>query len=542
MNVSPNKRIRESYEDDGSSLAKRRCISHDTASMDVPANSYSNPDLTPSQIETTQDIITFIQYYKVLVVRGESQIGKDTCVKAAAHHLNANVVKFSVCSLARETERALSSQDLVSYLISLINEASEQQQKTDRTSIIYIPKFNRLYDIFSDSNSPLRFLTSLIFNEFCDMAPDNVRILFTTDTYFNVYRNYWLIDMNNQEEDMRFIFNKYQYLCNITDEEIEQMIKVNKKVVPGKLIFCLKHVQAMRGNKDHNKPAKHYYLKSLSKFYPTALDVKKDVPKVNIEQDLIGMDDILAEIDTSIIKPIELGNDDIPVKRGLLLCGPPGTGKTSIGKYLARKLSGKFYLLGSALNAGNLVDSFDDLVNRAKQNTPAVVFVDDGDMLFRSPDIYRAFLTILDGIETNKRKNVCIILTCMDPKKVPSSLVRGGRLEMCLVTRLPTQKNIMKILEVSVTKMMDVLPDEITSKIFISNDDIRKLSHDMTGWNCADIRRCVEDVSRMLLSNRPGSLEKLFKHCIKSIRDQYTYCGKCDTIDLDNNMHSLYIN
>ena len=46
-----------------------------------------------------------------------------------------------------------------------------------------------------------------------------------------------------------------------------------------------------------------------------------------LSADLIGMEAILDEITTSIIRPIELNHPAVTIKKGIVLCGPPGTGK-----------------------------------------------------------------------------------------------------------------------------------------------------------------------------------------------------------------------
>src|SRR5690606_38413996 len=111
----------------------------------------------------------------------------------------------------------------------------------------------------------------------------------------------------------------------------------------------------------------------------------------------------------------------------------------------------------AGINGSSLIEMFQCTIRKARENAPAVVFIDDGDMLFDHDDTYRAFLTILDGIETNKRHDVCVILTCMNMRKVPASLIRGGRLEMSLITRLPDRKKIQVLLERSLKKMSSIL-------------------------------------------------------------------------------------
>ncbi len=71
--------------------------------------------------------------------------------------------------------------------------------------------------------------------------------------------------------------------------------------------------------------------------------------------DLKGMDDLVLELEAKIALPLE--NDamatalQLKPKRGVLLAGPPGTGKTTIGKALAHRLKSKFFLLDGTIVA-----------------------------------------------------------------------------------------------------------------------------------------------------------------------------------------------
>ena len=67
-------------------------------------------------------------------------------------------------------------------------------------------------------------------------------------------------------------------------------------------------------------------------------------------QDLQGIDRVITSLETHIVLPLE--NDELASayglkpKRGVLLLGPPGTGKTTIGRALAHRLKSKFFLIG----------------------------------------------------------------------------------------------------------------------------------------------------------------------------------------------------
>ena len=69
-------------------------------------------------------------------------------------------------------------------------------------------------------------------------------------------------------------------------------------------------------------------------------------------------------------------------------------------------------------------------------------WIDDADVLFqsdRATGLSRYLLTMLDGLESESAGKVAVILTAMNPNHLPPALLRSGRVELWLETRLPAQ-------------------------------------------------------------------------------------------------------
>jgi SpoVK/Ycf46/Vps4 family AAA+-type ATPase len=163
-------------------------------------------------------------------------------------------------------------------------------------------------------------------------------------------------------------------------------------------------------------------------------------------RDLQGVEDVIQSLEANLILPLE--NDELAAelnlkpKRGVLLAGPPGTGKTTVGRALAHRLKSKFFLLDGTIISGTreFYQRIQQLFEAAKQNAPSIIFIDDSDVIFESGEelgLYRYLLTMLDGLESASAGRVCVMLTAMDVSNLPPALVRSGRIELWLEMRLP---------------------------------------------------------------------------------------------------------
>ena len=209
-------------------------------------------------------------------------------------------------------------------------------------------------------------------------------------------------------------------------------------------------------------------------------------------RELRGLEDIIEQLEANIIMPLE--NAELSTrlglrpKRGVLIAGPPGTGKTTIGRALAHRLKSKFFLIDGNFIAGtpHFFQQVHHVFNEAKRNAPSIVFIDDSDVIFENGEelgLYRYLLTMLDGLESRSAGAICLMMTAMDVSSLPPALVRSGRIELWLETCLPDDAARLAIL----SDRCEGLPSEL------GRVDIERIAAEAEGMSGADLKRVVED-------------------------------------------------
>lgn len=205
-----------------------------------------------------------------------------------------------------------------------------------------------------------------------------------------------------------------------------------------------------------------------------------DLSKVK-ENELIFPDEVDAAVSTSVYTPIEKSEEcrkyKIPLKRGILLEGPYGTGKTLAAYVTAAKCVRNGWTFLYCEKA----DELDEMVKFAQHYQPAVVFCEDIDRVTsgeRDMDM-DDILNIIDGIEA-KKTEIMIVLTTNHVETIHKAMLRPGRLDSVIKVLPPDAKAVQQLLRLY---GRDMIP---------KNADLTKVGAELDRKIPAVIRECVE--------------------------------------------------
>jgi transitional endoplasmic reticulum ATPase len=150
---------------------------------------------------------------------------------------------------------------------------------------------------------------------------------------------------------------------------------------------------------------------------------------------------------------------------GLLLAGPPGTGKTTVAKVLAAQAHASFYPVSGADVMSKWVGESEGnirrLFERARENRPSIVFIDEIDALagrrggLETHDSHvNQLLAEIDGV--TGQRGVFVIGATNRPDQLDPAILRGGRLSRTIVLGLPDEAGRLAILRLHTARMPTV--------------------------------------------------------------------------------------
>ncbi|WP_276250465.1 AAA family ATPase [Haloarcula rara] len=210
-------------------------------------------------------------------------------------------------------------------------------------------------------------------------------------------------------------------------------------------------------------------------------------------EDIGGLDEELDRIREMIEMPLaeperfrELGIDP---PSGVLMHGPPGTGKTLIAKAVANEVDAYFDTISGpeivSKYKGESEERLREAFERAEENAPAILFVDEIDSIAGSRDedadmenrVVAQLLTLMDGLE--ERGRVVVIGATNRVDAVDEALRRGGRFDREVEIGVPDESGRREILDVH-TREMPLTDD-------VDLDRIAAQTHGFVGADLASL-------------------------------------------------------
>lgn len=487
--------------------------------------------LTPSQSGVLSTLKQLFKDFNVVLLWGATGCGKNTVASAFFHLEHIQPTIFDVCAFTLTLDHRFTVQDVIKHLDQLLPEVGSTSVEP---AYIYIRHFDRILELLNDRDMDNNKLTYLAIIRWFDSL-GSTRVLLTSRHNSIHYEctNFWSTKLSLKIGDYRAIMANYGQSNNMN------ILTERKQWNLDDLIRCLKYARCMDGYLEpstklvHERPGLNSFCLHFTNALRQISDggiVAHDSVSKPLPINLIGLDSALELIEINVINPIHINCPDVPVKRGIIISGPPGTGKTSVGRWLAHKLEGRFYLLtGTGISGSEFISSITKTIAAAQRTGPAVVFMDDIDCLFTSSDTYRSFLTILDGLDGRSRRNVCVIATCMDIGKIPGPLLRGGRLELHIRMNMPTSKQIRVVVKSHLAHITDIVNQqrpEYSHLVQYNNATIKQLATRTCTLNYADIQCAFDDSLRYYLYGTPTiPIDRYLAKIIERILEQYRMCA-----------------
>ena len=235
---------------------------------------------------------------------------------------------------------------------------------------------------------------------------------------------------------------------------------------------------------------------ALKEVRPSALrEVQVQIPNVSWD-DVGGLDALKEELKEAVEWPIKYKDAydyvDVESPKGILLHGPPGTGKTMIAKALAKMTESNFISIkGPELLSkwvGESEKGVREIFRKARQAAPCIIFLDEVDALVPrrgsggsgshvTENVVSQILTEIDGLE--ELHNVLIIGATNRLDIVDEALLRPGRFDRIIKVPNPDEKGRQHIFEIHTKKK------PLASDVKIS--EIVKLTDDFSGAEIAAV-------------------------------------------------------
>ena len=229
-----------------------------------------------------------------------------------------------------------------------------------------------------------------------------------------------------------------------------------------------------------------------------AKEMDEETPKVTFS-DVAGAEEAkeeLEEIKEFLKSPEKFNNLGAKIPKGVLLVGPPGTGKTLLARAVAGESNVPFY----SISGSDFVEMFvgvgasrvRDLFKKAKDSSPAIIFIDEIDAVGRMrgaglggghderEQTLNQLLVEMDGFESNQ--GVILMAATNRPDVLDPALLRPGRFDRQVIVDRPDLDGRTQILKV-----------HSKDKPLAKNIDLKIIAKQTPGFTGADLANLLNE-------------------------------------------------
>ncbi|BDB97593.1 CDC48 family AAA ATPase [Saccharolobus caldissimus] len=267
------------------------------------------------------------------------------------------------------------------------------------------------------------------------------------------------------------------------------------------------------------------FIDAMKFIQPTLLrEVYVEVPKVRWE-DIGGLEEAKQQLREAVEWPLKFPEifEKLGIRppKGILLFGPPGTGKTMLAKAVATESGANFIAVrGPEILSkwvGESEKAVREIFRRARQTAPCVIFFDEIDSIAPmrgfahdsgvTERIVNQLLAEMDGIQPLNR--VVVIAATNRPDILDPALLRPGRFDRLIYVPPPDEKARLEILKIYVRS----LPIDSTV-------NLEELAKKLEGYTGADIEALARETAMKILRQR-------YYECLNKARQECKNSQEC---------------